>query len=115
MMMVPPDPVVAPRGAAVPLAGMSPRRRPDGEVGAAANWPDVVPPLEPELDVEPPLPPLAGAGAGADEAPVPVDGVLPAWCWASIAGGAASTPMRIAGARYRVISTVLEQLSCQRR
>src|SRR5437868_4416548 len=98
MTIVPPAPVVAPRGAAVPLAGMSPRRRPEGEDGAAANWPDVTPPLEPELDVEPPLPPpLEGAGAGADEVAVPFDGLLPAECWAPSSAGAASTPMRIAG------------------
>src|SRR5438270_7908072 len=103
MTIVPPAPGAEPRGVAVPLAGMSPRRRPDGLVGAAANCPELAPPPElPELDVEPPE---DGAGAGADEVAVPFDGVLPAWCWARATAGTASAPIRIAEVRCRVICT----------
>src|SRR5436190_14278397 len=103
MTIVPPVPGAEPRGVAVPLAGMSPRRRPDGLVGTAANCPELAPPPElPEVDVEPPE---EGAGAGAEEVAVPLDGVLPAWCWANATAGTASAPIRIAKVSHRVIYT----------
>ena len=74
MTIVPRLPGTDPRVTAVPLAGMSPRRRPDGLVGAlAANVPvEEPPPLE--LEVEPPDeppddPPPAGDAVPTDDVP----------------------------------------------
>jgi hypothetical protein len=81
---------------------MSPRRRPDGLVGAfTAYVPVEEPPLLPALDVEPPEeldePPPAGDA-------VPTDGVPAGWeCWAKAAAGSARAPIRIADERERVI------------
>jgi len=104
MTIVPPLPGTDPRATAVPLAGMSPRRRPDGLVGAlAANVPVDEPPPPLELDVEPPDeppddPPPAGDAVPADDEPE-------GWeCWASAVAGTDRMPARIAAVRYRVIS-----------
>src|SRR3954468_6013563 len=102
MMTVPPprEPPFVPRATAVPLLGRLPRLRPDSFDGdPAADVVAVVPPPEPELDVEPP-----DEGAGADEVAVPCEGVsAPRECCASAAAGTASTPIRIAGNSCRII------------
>src|SRR5262245_56295866 len=107
MTMVPPLPGTEPRGAAVPLAGMSPRRRPDGLDGAGlANvLDDVPPPLELEPLDEPPddppdeLPP-EGAAVPTEGAPPPLE------CWARAAAGRVRAPIRIADVKERVIWNV---------
>src|ERR1043166_2307294 len=100
MTIVPPDPGTDPRGTAVPLAGMSPRRRPPELVEPDVKEP-LSPPLEPELELPPELEPPPPQPHGLAVPPAGAPPLLV--CCAEATTGNARAPTTTADRRDRVI------------